>query len=113
MTLGYYRYLKRALNCGEGALLWRGSLLPLVREADPYPAHAVMQVLRVCRLYDGSAAEREQAPSPREVRLTWVDVIQHAIGQQRTQLNQLLNPQRQMAPRAIQVKRQITNHGIG
>ena len=35
MTLGYYRYLKRALNCGEGALLWRGSLLPLVREADP------------------------------------------------------------------------------
>lgn len=39
-------------------------------------------------------------------------IIQYLIRQQRAQLNQLLNPQRQMTPRAFQVERQITHHRI-
>ena len=46
------------------------------------------------------------------LRLTWVDVIQHPIRQQRTQLNQLLNPLRHMTPRSIQINRKHTHHGI-
>ena len=39
-------------------------------------------------------------------------VIQHPIRQQRTELNQLLDTLRHMTPRSIQIKRQITDHGI-
>jgi hypothetical protein len=45
--------------------------------------------------------------------LSSFDIIQHPIRHHRTQLNQLLNPQRGMTSRAIQVKRQIGNHRLG
>jgi hypothetical protein len=48
----------------SGTQLWRGSLLPLDREAGQKPANPLCQVKHVCRIYDGFAAEREQAPSP-------------------------------------------------
>ena len=51
------------LTCVEDPL-WRGSLLPLVREADPKQVNTVTQLHRVYLFYDGFAAEREQAPSP-------------------------------------------------
>jgi len=45
-------------------LLLRGSLLPLGCAAPPKPLLAYRQTLRVNQVYDGCAAEREQAPSP-------------------------------------------------
>ncbi len=46
-------------------------------------------------------------------RLARVDVIQCPIRQQPSQLDQLLNTQRHMPPRTLQLERQITDHGIG
>ncbi|CAI8708639.1 hypothetical protein EMIT0P258_100198 [Pseudomonas sp. IT-P258] len=54
----------KPIICGKAASLWRGSLLPLGREAAPKPGIAVIQVYRIARVYDCFAAEREQAPSP-------------------------------------------------
>ena len=51
---------------GGWKILWRGSLLPLGREAAPNPACALGQADRVCRFCVGCADEREQAPSPQE-----------------------------------------------
>jgi len=50
---------------GKG-LLWRGSLLPLGREATPKSAGAFCQVYRVGWLGGRCATEREQAPSPQD-----------------------------------------------
>ncbi|VVO33454.1 hypothetical protein PS723_05183 [Pseudomonas fluorescens] len=48
--------------------LWRGSLLPLGREAALKPASRFCHAYRMCRLYDCFArartGRREQAPSP-------------------------------------------------
>ncbi|EJN17136.1 hypothetical protein PMI36_05779 [Pseudomonas sp. GM79] len=45
--------------------MWRGSLLPLGREAAPSS-----QATRISRFYDCCAAEREQAPSPQMKKAT-------------------------------------------
>jgi hypothetical protein len=45
----------------RAACLWRGSLLPLGCEAA---LNALIQADRILLVYDGFAAEREQAPSP-------------------------------------------------
>jgi len=46
-------------------ILWRGSLLPLGGVAT----QKVLSEKKASRVYDGYAAEREQAPSPRSVYL--------------------------------------------
>jgi hypothetical protein len=42
-------------------------LPPLGCEAAPKPSDLVLQVYRVCRVYDCFAAERGQAPSPQVI----------------------------------------------
>ncbi|APV39534.1 hypothetical protein C1Y11_18595 [Pseudomonas sp. FW305-20] len=46
------------------SVLWRGSLLPLDAQQPPNHSTEFYQIHPTSRVYDGFAAEREQAPSP-------------------------------------------------